>query len=371
MPKVTTSTLNCLLGVIKPSGPASMTVVNTIKPLLSSSRLFLPQGDGASKAGKAKQKRSRKGKAGFKDMVKMGTGGTLDPLADGVLVLGLGDGTKQLTMFLDCVKEYKTTCILGCETDSYDSQGVRTRIAPWTHVTRQSIEDVLDKFRGEIMQTPPLFSALKMDGKPLYEYARKGIPLPRPIPPRKVTVHSLEVLDWREGAAHRFRWPEKTLSAEDKEKMKKALEGAVRDISEKPPVDDEIDPIIKDEDTRPPTFVLKMKVSGGTYVRSIAHDIGHAVGSAAHVVTLTRIRQGNFTLEPEKEEDKACVPWEVFEEAVREQEEPDEKIQRDENGYRKWEAEVLKRLVLVENSPASETPAKPPGVGVEERESDV
>lgn len=90
------------------------------------------------------------------------------------IVLGVGDGTKQLATFLDCVKvclsspsrggkgwrillqEYKTTCLLGCETDSYDSQGVRVRVAPWSHVTRHNIEEVLGKFRGEIMQTPPM-----------------------------------------------------------------------------------------------------------------------------------------------------------------------------------------------------------------------
>ncbi|KAF8498904.1 pseudouridine synthase [Gautieria morchelliformis] len=351
MPKVASSTLNSLFAVVKPSGPASMTVVNTIKPLLSSSRLFLPQKDGkdTNKASKSNVKRRRKRKTGLKDMVKMGTGGTLDPLADGVLVLGLGDGTKQLATFLDCVKEYKTTCLLGCETDSYDSQGVRVRVAPWSHVTRQSIEEVLGKFRGEIMQTPPIFSALKMDGKPLYEYARNGIPLPRPIPPRKVTVHSLDIVDWTEGTDHGFRWPERVLSSADKEKMKKALEGAIRNDDGKPSIEDEPDPAVQDESPRPPTFVLTMKVSGGTYVRSLAHDIGHAVGSAAHVVTLTRTRQGKFTLEPNREDDRACVPWQVFEEAAKEDEGAEEMVHRDENGYRKWEAEVLKRLVLFDD----------------------
>ena len=271
------------------------------------------------------------------------------------------------------LQEYKTTCLLGCETDSYDSQGVRVCVAPWSHVTRQSIEEVLGKFRGEIMQTPPMcvcfsgsatsaiipsaeaqyvlfrFSALKMDGKPLYEYARKGIPLPRPIPPRKVIVHSLEVVDWTEGTAHEFHWPEGILSPADKDKMKKALEGAIHDDTAKLPTDDEPDLAVKYEGSRPPTFVLAMKVSGGTYVRSLAHDIGHAVGSAAHVVTLTRVRQGNFTLEPNKDDDVACVPWELFEEAVKEDEEPKENVARDENGHRKWEAEVLKKLVLFES----------------------
>lgn len=193
------------------------------------------------------------------------------------------------------------------------------------------------------------FSALKMDGKPLYEYARTGLPLPRPIPPRTVTVHSLEIVDWTEGTAHQFRWPERVLSSADREKMKRALEGAIRSENVMSSIDDVPDPSVKDETPRPPTFVLTMKVSGGTYVRSLAHDIGHAVGSAAHVVTLTRVRQGDFTLEPNKEQDRACVPWEIFEEAVKEDEDPEEKAPRDQNGHRKWEAQILERLVLFEN----------------------
>ena len=230
---------------------------------------------------------------------------------------------------------------------------------------------MLGQFRGEIMQTPPMcvfssmrigtmftnlglkhvlrrFSALKMDGKPLYEYARNGIPLPRPIPPRKVTVHSLEIVDWTEGAAHEYRWPEGTLSSADREKMKKALAGAIHSDDEKPSVDDQPNPSVKEERPRPPTFVLTMKVSGGTYVRSLAHDIGHAVGSAAHVVTLTRVRQGDFTLEPNNEGDRACLSWKVFEEAVKEDEGPEESITMDKDGYRNWEAEILKHLVLLE-----------------------
>ena len=202
-----------------------------------------------------------------------------------------------------------------------------------------------------------------MDGKPLYEYARKGIPLPRPIPSRKVTIHSLEVVEWTEGTGHEYRWPNRELSPADREKMKKALEGAVHNDT---PIDDEPDPMVKDEGPRPPTFVLTMKVSGGTYVRSLAHDIGHAVGSAAHVVMLTRVRQGNFTLEPNKENDRACVPWEVFEEALKEDEQPEENVPRDENGCRRWEAEVLKKLVLFENVEETDTVVTQSVTGYEE-----
>jgi len=227
----------------------------------------------------------------------------LDPLADGVLVIGIGKGTKKLSEFLDCVKEYHTTCLLGCETDSYDSEGAQVRVAPWKHVTREMVEEALSQFRGSIEQTPPIFSALKMDGKPLYEYARSGIPLPRKIEKRPVTVHSLEIMDWK-GGDHGYRYPEKKLNGEQKEALRKALK-SVEDVE----VADEPE---TSEGKAPTAFVLKMRVSGGTYVRSIVHDVGHAVGSAAHVVTLTRSRQGRFVLEPTDEGDIGCVPWGVF-----------------------------------------------------------
>lgn len=104
--------------------------------------------------------------------MKMGQGGTLDPLADGVLVIGIGQGTKKLDQFLGCIKvisflsalqqisrveqEYRTTALLGCETDTYDSEGARVRVAPWRHITRENVETALEQFRGEISQTPPM-----------------------------------------------------------------------------------------------------------------------------------------------------------------------------------------------------------------------
>ncbi|KIJ16953.1 hypothetical protein PAXINDRAFT_176086 [Paxillus involutus ATCC 200175] len=335
MPKVAVPLLplSGLFAVSKPSGPTSMSVLEDIKQLVAKSRLFV-EPEKLENRQQGREKTFNRGKR-RKDTIKIGQGGTLDPLADGVLVVGVGKGTKRLNEFLDCVKEYRTTALLGCETDSYDCEGVRVRVAPWRHVTKEAVETMLDGFRGEIHQTPPIFSALKMDGKPLYEYARKGIPLPRPIEKRKVTVHSLEIVDWK-GSDHDFRWPEKALTAEEKTAMEKALE-FVEDF-----------PVIKDQpeentEQPPAAFVLSMKVSGGTYVRSIVHDLGHALGSAAHVVTLTRSRQGRFTLDPERgEEDKGCVPWDVFKKALEDEGEPDE------DGWKKWEREVLDRLEVVE-----------------------
>jgi tRNA pseudouridine55 synthase len=170
-----------------------------------------------------------------------------------------------------------------------------------------------------------------MDGKPLYEYARKGIPLPRPIEGRKVTVHSLEIVKWL-GGDHAFRWPEKQLSSEEKQALETALKSVRGDTS----INDQ--PERASNNQTPTAFVLKMKVSGGTYVRSIVHDLAYSLGSAGHVVTLKRSRQGRFVLEPVEENDQECVPWEVFEKAL------SDVGECDEDGWTEWERRVIQRL---------------------------
>lgn len=242
--------------------------------------------------------------------------------------MGVGKGTKKLSGFLDCTKEYYTTCLLGCETDTYDSEGKRVRTAPWRHVTREHVEMVLPEFTGGITQTPPIFSALKMDGMPLYEYARKGIPLPRPIESRKVTVHALEIMEWK-GSDHPYRWPSKSFTEEERKAVEIALKGTADDISGNE---------LLAEDAVPTAFVLKMKVSGGTYVRSIVHDLAHKLGSAGHVVTLTRSRQGHFTLQPSEAGDLGCVPWDIFQRAIA------NTGPGDEDGWTEWEREVIDKF---------------------------
>jgi tRNA pseudouridine55 synthase len=322
-----------------------MHVVDQLKRLICNSRLFVDEEKLKKAPGK---KRTRR------DNVKIGQGGTLDPLAEGVLVVGVGKGTKKLNNFLDCAKEYRTTCLLGCETDTYDSEGARVRTAPWRHVTRENVEDTLAQFRGEIQQAPPIFSALKMDGMPLYDYARKGIPLPRPIEKRQVTVHSLELVEWK-GGDHPYRWPEKAFSAEQKRALAQSLASmdpppATATTAAAPPVADDSDSGVADREGTvsdkveevPTAFVLRMRVSGGTYVRSIVHDLAHALGSAGHVVSLTRSRQKDYVLEPTEEGDRRCVPWEVFEAAL------EDAGEKDTDGWTEWEREVLDKLAIVD-----------------------
>lgn len=174
-----------------------------------------------------------------------------------------------------------------------------------------------------------------MDGKHLYDYARGGIPLPRPIESRPVTIHALDVIDWK-GSDHRFHYPEKKLTQEQKTAIEKALHGIEDQVS----VNDEPEEA-GDSDVPATAFVLQMRVSGGTYVRSIVHDLGHTVDSAAHVVTLTRTRQGRFALEP-TEGELGCVPWEVFARAVVD---PGEK---DADGWTEWERNVMDKMEMVD-----------------------
>jgi len=256
------------------------------------------------------------------------------------------------------------------------------------------IEGVLDQFRGQISQLPPIYSALKMDGKPLYEYARAGTPLPRPIAARSVTVHNLELVDWQEGSAtsesdpsskitagHKFTWPEKVLSEEDKvamDNVKKLIDEAGVEVDD-PAVSlpatlpttntakaEESISSTAEETRSPPVFMLKMTVSSGTYVRSIVHDIAQALGSAAHVVTLTRTRQGEFAVGPQyltstsgpstsklvvvDGEEKPfhpkygdCVPWELFEQALERRERGEEVSAFPAEGeqWEEWEKAVL------------------------------
>jgi tRNA pseudouridine55 synthase len=150
-----------------------------------------------------------------------------------------------------------------------------------------------------------------MDGKPLYEYARESKPLPRAIPTRTCQV-SVELVDFTPASktpgdgGHEFRWPKKHLSAEEKgvfdrltEMVNKAQQASGEAIDEipKPDLKAEEAPETSPNGVRPASFKLKMTVSSGTYVRSIVNEIGLALGCGAHVVVLTRTRQGEFTLE--------------------------------------------------------------------------
>lgn len=289
--------------------------------------------------------------------VKIGHGGTLDPLATGVLITGIGKGTKSLQDFLACTKSYETIVTFGAETDTYDRLGKIVRRAPYEHVTREAVEKALEQFRGKIMQKPPIFSALRVNGKKLYEYAREGKMPPVEIKHRPVEVLNLEVVEWYEPGTHDHKWPEEEMTGDEKVVAEKLLdqeaaapaaasgEGEAANEDQKgsagkrksPPPADEVnedsveatkkqkvseteaapaaapEPVAPELATtdasvvstaepkpQPPAVKIKMTVTSGFYVRSLAHDLGKAVGSCALMCELVRSRQGDYELSPDK-----------------------------------------------------------------------
>jgi len=170
--------------------------------------------------------------------LKAGHTGTLDPFATGLLPLCFGEATKFAQDLLDADKTYETIVHLGITTNTGDTEGETIATAA-VDVTRAQIDAVLEQFRGDILQVPPMYSALKRDGKPLYEYAREGITLEREA--RPVTIHLLEFVAYEA-----------------------------------------------------PFLTLRVRCSKGTYIRVLGEDIGAALGCGAHLNALRRIQVGDL-----------------------------------------------------------------------------
>ncbi|KAI8952257.1 trub family pseudouridylate synthase-containing protein [Xylaria longipes] len=204
-----TPVLDGVFGINKPIGMSSAQVIRDCQHHFNPSALFKPMIDQetASRSRESNNRRKRRGYGKNDIRVKMGHGGTLDPLATGVLILGVGKGTKSLQSFLDCTKTYETVVLFGASTDTYDRVGKILKKTAYDHITRPMVEEALKSFRGKFQQMPPLYSALKMEGKPLYEYAREGKPIPREIATREVDVSELELVEWYEPGTHSHRWP--------------------------------------------------------------------------------------------------------------------------------------------------------------------
>lgn len=189
-------------------------------------------------------------KTGSKQRIKVGHGGTLDPMAEGVLVLGVGRGTKLMAEYLKGFKRYRADGMLGVETDSLDSTGRTTHSSDCSHVTLNRLDHELSAFRGHIQQRPPMFSALNHKGQRLYKLARQGTEVERAL--REVEVRQLELI-----------------RGEDR---------------------------MSDNVLQLPSFRLEMETSGGFYVRSLISDLGSACGTHAHMTALVRLQQGPFSL---------------------------------------------------------------------------
>ncbi|PPJ51873.1 hypothetical protein CBER1_09076 [Cercospora berteroae] len=221
--------LEGVLAINKPPGISSAQVIRDVQQQFNPSKLFRPWLDrerSKIENESHNQRQKRKVKSRKLRDVKMGHGGTLDPMATGVLILGIGSGTKELGHFTtECTKSYEAVVLFGAATDTYDTEGKIVGRKPYDHVSRQAVEQALAKFRGKGTQKPPIFSALRVQGKRLYEYAREGIPLPEgfEIKERPVDVTELELTEWYPGGTHNWRWPSTEAESAEKNLARQAL----------------------------------------------------------------------------------------------------------------------------------------------------
>ena len=217
--------LTNLSAVNKPAGATSAQVLRDLQKHFNPSYLFAPWiAHNASESKKASNYRRKNRKP--RGQVKIGHGGTLDPIATGVLIAGIGSGTKALSQFLECTKSYETVVLFGAATDTYDRVGKIIGRKPFEHVTETKVLEALAQFRGDIMQRPPIYSALHADGKRFYEYAREGKPLPFEIQKRPVKVLKMELVEWMPGGTHNYKWPEADAGLEEKTVAEKLLDVA-------------------------------------------------------------------------------------------------------------------------------------------------
>ena len=175
-------------------------------------------------------------------MKKVGHTGTLDPFATGVLPVALGEGTKAIPFLDESVKEYRAVMLLGAATDTQDCTGKTIRQGEWRHLSPAAIEEVVLEFVGKGSQIPPMFSALKREGVPLYKLARKGEEVHRD--PRAMEIYSLCI-----------------------------------------------------ERIEPPEVAFTVRCSRGVYVRTLANDMGERLGCGAHLTALRRTASGPFHLD--------------------------------------------------------------------------
>jgi tRNA pseudouridine55 synthase len=173
---------------------------------------------------------------------KVGHAGTLDPMATGVLLICLGQATRIAEYLMAGAKRYRATMVLGTTTDTYDAEGKVVTSGGRTDWSREEIEAALERFVGTSWQVPPMYSALKRNGQPLYNLARQGKTVERE--PRQIEIAETSLLNWT-----------------------------------------------------PPSLTVEVACSPGTYVRSLAHDLGQHLGCGAYLGALVRLSSGRFSLE--------------------------------------------------------------------------
>lgn len=197
--------------------------------------------------------------------LKVGHAGTLDPLATGVMIICSGKATKRIDELQSGVKEYIATIALGATTPSFDLETEIDATYPTEHITRESVDEALKRFRGRIEQVPPAYSACKVDGHRAYKMARTGQEVE--LKPKILVIDELEVLSFK-----------------------------------------------------PTELVVRVVCSKGTYIRALARDIGAALGSGGHLTALRRTRVGNYSIDEAVSPDQGAdiiltAPMEIANEA--------------------------------------------------------
>ena len=205
------NTISGFLNLYKTSGPTSMDVLRQIKKLTG-------------------------------QKMGVGHGGTLDPLAEGVLPICFGQATRLMEYLVDSSKRYHMEVLLGVTTSTYDGEGEVVKRGDPSGLDQRVVEETLESFRGTIYQTPPMYSAIKLNGKRLYKLARAGIEVERE--PRKVEISTLEIVEYA-----------------------------------------------------PPSLVLEVQSGRGAYMRSLGHDLGEALGCGGYLKSLVRLSSGPFRAE--------------------------------------------------------------------------
>ena len=176
--------------------------------------------------------------------LKVGHAGTLDPLATGVLLVCVGKATKQADALQAERKEYVTEVMLGATTPSYDLEHPIDATYPWEHITREMVEQALAELTGERLQTPPIYSAKKFEGRHAYDFAREGEELEMEHRQVLINIYNIEILEFEA-----------------------------------------------------PRLVIRVECSKGTYIRSLAREIGEKLNSGAHLTALRRTKSGEHTVE--------------------------------------------------------------------------
>lgn len=341
-----------VFAIHKPQSITSAQVLRDLQDQFIPSKYFAEALAAEADRRNAESRRQNKRRKDKTIRVKLGHGGTLDPLATGILICGVGKGTKDLPSFLGCKKTYETVVLFGAATDTYDCEGKVVGRAPYQHITRETTEKIIkEHFIGQIKQVPPIFSALRINGKHAYDYAREGLELPREMAARDMKVDECEIVEWYEPGQHTYIWPKEEAPPEEKEAVKKVygeasqlqdaasakprgtkrsapgdstpsrdMSGDVSAIepedlskkqktsSETPALDQEVSsqgggshgqsesPGPLEQEYGPPAVKVRLTVSSGFYVRSFCHDLGIALGSMGLMSSLVRSRQGEFDI---------------------------------------------------------------------------